>query len=105
MLDRVKESESWRVPHGVSTILTIGRGVGRDYPVRVPSPTGTMRFPFDTLELRSHLQAIEIALLRSGGTRRDIASDEEREVQEFGHQLFDALLNSRVLEGFRSSRD
>jgi hypothetical protein len=89
--------------------IEIGQGSGRDYPIKVDSPTGepsgTMRFPFDDLELKSQLQGVQIALLRSGGIRRDIMSDEEHAVQDFGHKLFDALLNDRVREGFRRSRD
>jgi hypothetical protein len=63
--------------------LRIAPGAGREYPVSVlRSPageaSGTMRFPFDTLALQSSLQLLQIALLRSGGVRRDVLSDEQQ---------------------------
>jgi hypothetical protein len=90
--------------------LRIGPGAGLDYPVSVlRSPAGeasaTMRFPFDTLMLRSHLQQLQIALLRSGGVRRDVLSDEQHLVVQFGRGLFEALLTDTVRETFRRSLD
>jgi CHAT domain len=92
--------------------LRVGPGTGTEYPVEVlrsPSgeASGTMRFPFDTLALQNHLQALEIAVLRSGTTRRDIVSGDEREqpVTEFGRRLFDALVADAVRETFRRSQD
>jgi hypothetical protein len=90
--------------------LRIMPGAGREYPVSVlQSPAGetsaTMRFPFDTLALQNQLQGVEIAVLRSGGTRRDVAPVEELGVTEFGRQLFEALLTDTVRETFRRSRD
>jgi hypothetical protein len=57
--------------------LKIALGAGRAYPVSVvKSPageaSGTMQFPFDTLALQNQLQGVEIALLKSGSTRRDV---------------------------------
>lgn len=80
--------------------IEIGRGQGREYPVAViRSPAGearyTMHFPFDTLALQNRLQTLQIALLRSGGNRRLAFSDEEQTVQDFGKQLFDALVMGR----------
>ena len=77
--------------------LEIGPGEGRAYPVAVlRSPAGetraVMQFPFDDLVLQNHLQALQIALLKSGGRRRRAPSQEERMVQAFGRALFDALL-------------
>ena len=73
--------------------LRIAPGAGREYPVSVlRSPageaSGTMRFPFDTLALQNQLQGVEIALLKSGSTRRDVASAEHQSVGEFGEKLF-----------------
>jgi len=81
--------------------LQIGPGAGREYSLAVlRSPAGeareTLRFPFDELALENRLQALEIALLRSGGTRRRMATPEELTVQEFGQRLFDALLSGEV---------
>ncbi len=81
--------------------LEIGLGQGREYPVAVlRSPAGeareVMRFPFDELGLENRLQALQLALLRSGGKRRQILSPEERTVQEFGRTLFDALFAGEV---------
>ena len=81
--------------------LEIGPGSGREYPVSViRSPGGeareTMRFPFDKLALESRLQKLQIALLRSGGTRRRAPSPEEQSVQDFGGSLFNALLTGEA---------
>src|SRR5712692_4465583 len=81
--------------------LEVGPGRGRDYPVAVGrSPAGeaheTMRFPFDELALENRLQALQIALLRSGGQRRQVLSPQEQTVQDFGQRLFDALLTGEV---------
>ena len=76
--------------------LEIGPGAGRDYPVRViNSPAGeaqeTMCFPFDELALTNRLQALEMALLRSGGKRRRKLPPEAQLVQDFGRALFECL--------------
>ena len=81
--------------------LEIGIGQGRDYPVAVlRSPAGetqtTMRFPFGELQLESHLKDLQIALLRSGGQRRTVLTQEEQAVQDFGHTFFDALIFGEV---------
>jgi hypothetical protein len=57
--------------------LEIAAGSGREYPVAVVySVAGeaheTMRFPFDELALENQLLALQNALLRSGGKRRQI---------------------------------
>ena len=81
--------------------LEIGAGSGREYPVAVVrSPAGeareTMHFPFDALELENRLQALQIALLRSGGRRRRVLTPEQQAVRDFGQALFDALLTGEV---------
>ena len=81
--------------------LEIGPGQGREYPVAVlRSPAGeareVMRFPFDELQLDSRLKDLQIALLRSGGRRRQILSSEEQAVQAFGRALFNALFAAEV---------
>jgi tetratricopeptide (TPR) repeat protein len=55
-----------------------------------------MRFPFDELELENRLQALQIALLRSGGKRRRILTPEEGSVRNFGKSLFNALLVGEI---------
>lgn len=73
------------------------------------SPVGEARtrihFPFNELELKVRLQALELALLRSGGKRRAIASPEEETVREFGRALFDALIDGDVRSRFDASID
>ena len=73
---------------------------GLEYEVSVRSPAGeareTMRFPYDKLELESRLKDLQIALLRSGGQRRRMVSPEERAVQSFGLDLFNALIANEV---------
>lgn len=81
--------------------IEIGSGSGRDYPVAVVrSPAGeaeeTMHFPFDELALDNRLKDLQIALLRSGGSRRQALSAEEQHVQAFGRDLFNALLTGEV---------
>jgi hypothetical protein len=81
-----------------------------EYSVRVlRSPageaSGTMRFPFDTLALTNRLQALQIALLRSGGTRRNIGLPETKTVQQFGTELWQALFTGDVLSRFEVSRN
>src|SRR5215207_1439161 len=87
--------------------LEIRGGGPREYPVAVRSPAGEaqaqMRFPFDEWELKDRLQALEIALLRSGGTRRRILSPEEHTVQDFGRGLFEALLVGDVRSRYEVS--
>jgi CHAT domain len=90
--------------------LRIAPGAGRDYPVSVlQSPAGetsaTMSFPFDTLALQNHLQGVEIAVLRSASTRRDVVSEEHVGVSDFGRGLFEALMTDTVRETFRRSQD
>src|SRR5829696_6573090 len=87
--------------------LEIRGGGPREYPVAVRSPAGEaqgqMRFPFDEWELKDRLQALEIALLRSGGTRRRISSPEEHTVQDFGRGLFESLLVGDVRTRYEMS--
>lgn len=89
--------------------LEIGPGQGGEYPVAVlHSPAGEvrakMRFPFDGAALTNRLQALEIALLKSSGTRRRVATSEEQIVEEFGRQLSEALLGGSVRTLFDLSR-
>ena len=88
--------------------LGIASIAGGDYEVSVlRSPAGeahaTMRFPFDGLELQTRLQALEIALLRSGGTRRQLDSTDGQKVRDFGRDLFDALIQGDVRSRFDAS--
>jgi len=81
--------------------LEIGLDEGGTYPVAVlRSPAGearaTMTFPFGELELENRIQALEIALLRSGSTRRRVHSPESQQVQAFGQALLEALLSGDV---------
>jgi tetratricopeptide (TPR) repeat protein len=87
--------------------LEVREGGPREYPLAVRSPAGEaqaeMRFPFDEWELKDRLQALEIALLRSGGTRRRIPSPEEHTVQDFGRGLFEAILVGDVSTRYEMS--
>src|SRR5215211_2252569 len=88
--------------------LEIREGESRGYAVAVRSPAGEaqeqMSFPFDERQLRDKLKDLEIALLRSGGTRRAL-STEERTVQEFGQSLFEAVLVGKVGTCYYRSMD
>src|SRR5215210_6134697 len=87
--------------------LEIRGGGPREYPVAVRSPAGEaqgqMRFPYDEWELKDRLQSLEIALLRSGGTRRRIPLPEEHTVQDFGRGLFESLLVGDVRTRYEMS--
>ena len=81
-----------------------------EYEVQVRSEfgeaTGRMRLPFDSLALENRLQALQIALLRSGWASRRVASPEEETVERFGRELFDALFrDGPVLGRFEAARD
>jgi hypothetical protein len=81
--------------------LEVADGDGGDYTVSVlRSPAGearaAMRFPYDELELRNKVQALQIALLRSGGPPRRSATREDRSVEELGRDLFGALFAGEV---------
>ena len=83
---------------------------GHDYPVAVlHSPAGedraVMRFPFDQSALESRLKDLQIALLQSGGKRRRILSAEERVVQDFGRELFEAAFNGPIGRLYAASRE
>ncbi len=73
---------------------------GREYEVSVRSPAGEareiMRFPYDKLALENKLKDLQIALLCSGGKRRRVASPQEQAVQDFGLDLFNALIANEV---------
>lgn len=88
--------------------VEIGRGSGREHPMRIRSNAGalttTMIFPFDDLTLENRLQALQIALLRSGGMRRRLPSAEEAQVQALGAALFDALFTGDVRSLYDLSR-
>jgi len=66
--------------------------------------TGTMRLPFDSLVLQNRLQALQIALLRSGTTRRRVETPEAHTVAKFGEELWDALFNGDIRARFEASR-
>jgi tetratricopeptide (TPR) repeat protein len=87
--------------------LEISGGGPREYSVAIRSPAGEaqgqMRFPFDEWELKDRLQSLEIALLRSGGTRRRMPSPEEHTVQDFGRSLFESLLVGDVRTRYEMS--
>jgi serine/threonine protein kinase len=84
-------------------------GSGDTYSVAVlHSPAGeargTLHFPFDRLELDSHLKSLQIALLRSGSQRRADEAGPEIEVQEFGRSLFEAVFNGDIRSRYQMSQ-
>ena len=62
-----------------------------------------MHFPFDERELKDKLRDLEVALLRSGGTRRRFSTREEQAVQDFGKALFEALLIGKMRAHYEES--
>ena len=91
--------------------LEIGVGQGREYPVAVVRAVAageareTLRFPFDELALENRLLALQNALLRSGGKRRQMLSPHEQAVQDFGRALFDALITGEIRSRYDVSLD
>jgi len=64
--------------------VEIGLGSGREYPLAVvhspagEAPGATLHFPFDEIALELRLKDLQIALLRSGGKRRQVLLPEEQ---------------------------
>ncbi len=80
--------------------IAVEAGTSGTYEVSVvQSPAGEahgeMTFPYDRLALQNKIQALQIALLRSGGTRR-AASVEDKSVEELGTDLFASLFKGEV---------
>jgi tetratricopeptide (TPR) repeat protein len=99
--DEMGSAASGRVVSYLDFEVEIAQGRGREYPVAVvKSPAGEaremMRFPFDELALENRLNALQLALLRSGGSRRQVLSSEEHTVQDFGRELFNALVTGEA---------
>ena len=90
--------------------LEIGLAVDGAYPVAViKSPAGetrtTLRWPFSELQLENRLQALQIALLSSGGVRRQVLSPAEQAVQTFGRDLFDWLFTGETRSRYDVSQE
>jgi hypothetical protein len=89
--------------------LEITASPGGGYATRVlRSPAGeangTMTFPLDTLALQNRLQALQLALLKSGRGRRRIELPETQLVRQFGTELWDALFAGDIVNRFDVSR-
>ncbi len=88
--------------------IEIGEGSDHQYPVSF-RPTAaedvraTMQFPYSEHALASALKDIEIALLRSSGTRRKEVLPEEKTVQTFGQALFNALFVGEIRSRYYAS--
>ncbi len=81
--------------------VEIGLGRGREYPIAVlHSEAGeaheTMQFPYDELVLENRLLALKNALQGSGGMRHTFLTQEEQTVQDFGSDLFNALITGEI---------
>lgn len=87
--------------------LDIAPGTAGGYALSLNSPAGEakgqMQFPFGQLELRSKIQSLQIALLRSGGTRRS-ASPEDLAVEGLGRDLFNAAFAGDIGNKLQISR-
>ena len=80
--------------------MEIGDLAGQGYPVTARAPAGeasaSMRLPLTREELDRQLVAINDAVLASSAIARRMATDDEQPVQQFGRQLFDALVTDDV---------
>ena len=63
------------------------------------------QLPFSGGELELRLKDLEIALLRSSGVRRQILRPEEQTVQNFGRELFDALITGEIRSRYDVSQE
>jgi hypothetical protein len=61
------------------------------------------QFPFDRSALDVRLKDLQIALLRSGGSRRKALLPQEQTVQDFGSALYDSLFTGEVRSLFEAS--
>jgi pSer/pThr/pTyr-binding forkhead associated (FHA) protein len=88
--------------------IEVGQRQEDSYPIVVRSPAGeargSMRFPFDGPALESRLKDLSVALLGSAGAPRGAPPPEARAVQNFGQQLFDALIAGEVRNRYDVSR-
>jgi CHAT domain/PASTA domain len=91
--------------------LEIGTGTDGEYSVKARAlgavAKGTFHFPFDPSggdALKTRLQALQIALLRSGGTPRRSATQESTAVEEFGRELWDAIFVGDVRARYEATR-
>ncbi|CAN5281085.1 hypothetical protein BH18ACT4_BH18ACT4_04090 [soil metagenome] len=89
--------------------LQLGVPAGRAVEVCVlDSPAGeataVMTFPFDTLALENRLQAVQLALISRGATRRRMVPAHEQDVRSFGAALYDALFAGEIGSLFDRSR-
>lgn len=84
--------------------IEIGPGAPDGYPVAVRSPAGeprgSLRLPFEGLELENKLQSLRLALLASSTTVRRMASPEDAAVEAFGAALFESLFTGDVRSCF-----
>ena len=76
----------------------------------VGSPAGEasaqMAFPYDRLVLQNKIQSLQIAMLRSGGSRRAATSaEDEQSVRQLGQDLFGALFSGEVASRLDLSRN
>src|SRR5579863_4551061 len=91
--------------------IEVGEGTNNTYPVSIVHSTSageahaTMRFPFDEREIKYQLSQLQVALLRSGGTRRSFFYPEETDVRKFGGALFDALFTGDVRAQYAVTQD
>src|SRR6516162_1838752 len=89
--------------------LEVTSGADGTYRVAARSVAGDTqetptRFPFDERDLERRLLAVELALVRSAATLRRLVSAEERQVLEFGGQLFEFLFPPGVREHLAAMR-
>lgn len=61
-------------------------------------------FPYDTSALQVRLKDLQIALLRSGGSRRKVLLPEESTVRDFGAALYDSIFTGEVRSIFEASQ-
>src|SRR5215475_8443463 len=80
--------------------MEIGDLAGHGYPVTARAPAGeasaSLRLPLTREELDRQLAVINDAVLASSAIARRAATDDEQPVQQFGRQLFDALVTDDV---------
>jgi len=96
------------MPEYLSFELEINPGRGRTYTVSVRSPGGEasaeFKLPYTDLALDNALLNLKLALLQSGGKRRQTLTPEQQTAQNFGQALFEALFTGEVRARYGASR-
>ena len=72
--------------------------------MRLPCASAEFKLPFNELALENALLNLKIALLQSGGKRRQTLTPEQQTARKFGQALFELLFSGEVRARYGASR-